>query len=405
MRLQYEAGRIPVESPLEGAVESESANGMAASVRSRVLASELRLSVALGRTRRAAAVHAQLSAEHPDAVTPQLAALATLGMLADGAHAHALARARSGMRSARAAVSGAGLRAHGFVATLAYAVAGRYAEAEEVIAQVMALGMPSAAEEHDHFRLLAVAQVVAARRDNADLLERLKLENRWAERSAHPMAVVATGWHAAQSLAYSGAARPAADVLARLADDLWERNERLFAAFTLLSSVELHHETARLATAAEWVDTIDGELLHARLAFLTARNRRDAQAMLALPARLQASGSPGLAVLAFRLVAEWSREEGNTEAAAEADTRREAFVASLGAHPCDTVRFSAVAVNLTDREREIGRLVAQGLTNPQIAAQLVLSVRTVESHLHRIMRKTAVANRSELAGLMSGSAR
>ena len=62
----------------------------------------------------------------------------------------------------------------------------------------------------------------------------------------------------------------------------------------------------------------------------------------------------------------------------------------------DLARFGATAVTLTDREKEVGRLAAGGLSNAEIASRLVLSVRTVESHMHRIMRKLDVSNRREL---------
>jgi DNA-binding NarL/FixJ family response regulator len=52
---------------------------------------------------------------------------------------------------------------------------------------------------------------------------------------------------------------------------------------------------------------------------------------------------------------------------------------------------------LTDREREIADLVAAALTNRQIADRLVLSERTVESHVRSVLAKLAVANRTEIA--------
>ncbi|GLZ78453.1 LuxR family transcriptional regulator [Actinorhabdospora filicis] len=51
---------------------------------------------------------------------------------------------------------------------------------------------------------------------------------------------------------------------------------------------------------------------------------------------------------------------------------------------------------LTVRETEVGALAATGLSNRDIAARLVLSVRTVESHLVRIYRKLGVGSRQEL---------
>jgi two-component system, NarL family, nitrate/nitrite response regulator NarL len=54
---------------------------------------------------------------------------------------------------------------------------------------------------------------------------------------------------------------------------------------------------------------------------------------------------------------------------------------------------------LTEREREIMRLVARGLSNKSVARRLELSEGTVKGHLHNIYRKTGTSNRTELAVL------
>lgn len=53
--------------------------------------------------------------------------------------------------------------------------------------------------------------------------------------------------------------------------------------------------------------------------------------------------------------------------------------------------------NLTRREREIASLVGQGLTNKQIASRLVVSERTIESHVSAILRKLRMSARSQIA--------
>ena len=53
---------------------------------------------------------------------------------------------------------------------------------------------------------------------------------------------------------------------------------------------------------------------------------------------------------------------------------------------------------LTSREAEIVALAARGWSSPAIAEELVLSVRTVESHLYRAFAKLGVSSRSELVG-------
>ena len=52
--------------------------------------------------------------------------------------------------------------------------------------------------------------------------------------------------------------------------------------------------------------------------------------------------------------------------------------------------------SLTPRQKEILRLVAQGLTNREIAQQLAISVRTVEVHRFNLMRRLKVRNVAQL---------
>ena len=53
--------------------------------------------------------------------------------------------------------------------------------------------------------------------------------------------------------------------------------------------------------------------------------------------------------------------------------------------------------SLTGRELQIARLVVDRKTNPEIAAELFLSQKTVETHLRNIFRKVGVSSRVELA--------
>ena len=56
----------------------------------------------------------------------------------------------------------------------------------------------------------------------------------------------------------------------------------------------------------------------------------------------------------------------------------------------------AAEARLTDRETDVLRLVVEGLTARQIATRLVLSPRTVENHIQRLLRKLDVPNRAAL---------
>jgi DNA-binding NarL/FixJ family response regulator len=59
---------------------------------------------------------------------------------------------------------------------------------------------------------------------------------------------------------------------------------------------------------------------------------------------------------------------------------------------------------LTPSERRIAELVAEGMTNKEVAATLVVADRTVESALTQIYRKLDVRSRTELARKMSSPA-
>jgi two-component system response regulator NreC len=68
----------------------------------------------------------------------------------------------------------------------------------------------------------------------------------------------------------------------------------------------------------------------------------------------------------------------------------------LGARLAAETESERPSDNLSEREVEVLRLIALGHTNTEIAEQLYLSVRTVESHRAHIQQKLALSTRAEL---------
>ena len=73
--------------------------------------------------------------------------------------------------------------------------------------------------------------------------------------------------------------------------------------------------------------------------------------------------------------------------------------AALLAPDAPQPRLKGPGGELSERETEVLKLIALGLTNPEIAERLYVSVRTIETHRAHIQQKLNVRNRAELVGL------
>ena len=91
---------------------------------------------------------------------------------------------------------------------------------------------------------------------------------------------------------------------------------------------------------------------------------------------------------------------GRMGAAAFAERARRELVATG-----ETVRKRTAETpgELTAQEAQVARLARDGHTNPEIGAQLSISARTVEYHLHKVFPKLGISSRRELRKALPGA--
>lgn len=153
-----------------------------------------------------------------------------------------------------------------------------------------------------------------------------------------------------------------------------------------------------------WLATqVDGPRALAAAAHATALAADDGTALHAVSLQLEQMGALLLAAdAAAQAAAAYTRQ--NRHGSALTTITRARHLAQI----CEGARTPALAAlaappTLTTREREIAVLAARGLSNRQIAQQLMISVRTVENHLYRACTKLGTSDRAALASLLHGN--
>ncbi|MGH8900688.1 MAG: LuxR C-terminal-related transcriptional regulator [Egibacteraceae bacterium] len=170
-----------------------------------------------------------------------------------------------------------------------------------------------------------------------------------------------------------------------------------------LEAVALH-DAARLgasktvaARLAELATRVQGRLAPAYAAHAAALAAGDAARLEQAAEEFADIGANLLAAEAAAEAAHHYRIAGSSALALAAATRSRALAARCEGARTPALEPAGIVQPLTDREREVATLAAQGWSNTRIAEQLTLSIRTVESHLYHAYAKLGVSSREELA--------
>jgi DNA-binding NarL/FixJ family response regulator len=181
------------------------------------------------------------------------------------------------------------------------------------------------------------------------------------------------------------------------AEQSLQTGEVLHAAHALHDMVRIDRADRSSAALRELARRSDGQLLQAFAAHAAATVARDPEALRAVATTFETLGYDLHAAEAWSQAADTARAAGEARRAMAAHRR-----ASRCVRRCEAARTPLLTgwpdpLDLSRREREIARLTVDGLRRRDIADKLVISPRTVDSHLQRIYRKLGVHDREGLA--------
>ncbi|QIK63130.1 hypothetical protein G7068_07890 [Leucobacter viscericola] len=365
---------------------------------------QMLLLTAGGRFGDALRVYAAIERLDPRSERVEPAYLLSLILLNEGHSAEAMRLLTSGLEKARSSFDMNAYRTFGGAILFAHLYAGNYTAAEELFDTVLAVGDPLLLPPGRRISMFSVSAISACRKGQVSLGERYAAE---AEREhfvdgAFPGQT--TAWARSQVLFLRGKPSEAADLLWNSSMSLWNRGARFAGVIGLLVALELNLRPDRMEKVGEYlaqVPELEGAKAHGN--YLRALFAKDAEAMLVSATELEHAGRLGLAISATQQASHWFGESNKAKLQRTAHKLETLIRSRAGDVPLENARFSTTNAALSEREREVARLAASGLSNQEIASQLVISVRTVESHMHRVMRKLSVPNRHSLGVFLSSA--
>jgi DNA-binding CsgD family transcriptional regulator len=198
---------------------------------------------------------------------------------------------------------------------------------------------------------------------------------------------------------------------------MWALPELIEAASRTGQTRLAEDALGRLAEATSIGQTDWGQGIYARSRALVSDGADAERWYREAVGRLSRTGFRPELARAHLLYGEWLRREGRrADAPVQLRTAHDMF-AAIGMQAFterarrelsatgETVRKRTVETlgELTPQEAQVARLAAQGRTNPEIAALLFLSPRTVEYHLHKIFPKLGISSRRELRRALPGA--
>lgn len=308
----------------------------------------------------------------------------------------ARAMAEQGLSAAKDSFDNIAIRGFSYLLALLDLLDGREKRAEESIRLAFSLGEPIRQPPFVHLSFLVMGASLAAARGDVKTAQQLQASY---ETSRVPDGLLPGGtrsWADARILSAQGQPVAGADRAEQGGDALWAEGARLNAGLMYLLALELDLTDERYERIHDRAHEIEAQYVKDRLRFFTAMHERDDRAIAVAAEKFALEEFYSEALWAYEQAARIASAAGRTEEAAQHTRARQALSARM---PSGEYRETGPAhrgLSFTARERQIARLAIDGNGNQAIADALVLSVRTVESHMHRIMKKAGVERRGDL---------
>ena len=204
-------------------------------------------------------------------------------------------------------------------------------------------------------------------------------------------------------IAAEGATSKAVVAAHSAADLARSRSSAAYEVLALQTALEFGDHTvgSRLAQLAEQVEGQRAPNAARQAATMAAG---DGDGPLAVSYQWQELGDELAAADAAAQAARAFLRQGRRGSASAAAARAKQLGEACQGAQTPALMAVARALPLTDREREIVTLAAQGMSNRKIADRLAVSVPTVEGHLYRAGNKLGVSDRSQLRSILEGRA-
>ncbi|MDZ5145663.1 helix-turn-helix transcriptional regulator [Microbacterium testaceum] len=323
------------------------------------------------------------------APVPELDALVVYCQLSMDNYELASRIAETRLREAHTDFAAARIRIYSFLTALCALASRRLDQADATVSEAASLGLPPGESPLSYIGLTLFGAYFAVKRGQRTLMAQYLAE---LDETGLPDGTLPGQNRAfvnARLSLLEGDSESAARICREAGDELWSRGARLAAAHSYLDGIHANLSKDDWAHARPRIALLNSPALTRTASFYEDLLAGELDAAMSAIDQLESSGRGGEAVyFAHAALRVFTGTDARTSAARE----RLAHITKSAPNAVIGSGFP----ELTSREREVAELVASGLTNPLIAEALVVSVRTVESHVNKLMKKIGAKRRQDV---------